>query len=168
MKLKQKIVNWLIDDNKKIVENRNNHQFSEEERELSLERRRLNAELKRLEQKKRIEETKFELEQLKNELYGEEDTEIDNDNGLETQLLSLLAPLLMKKQTEQPTEQQQPVNMKIDLTTEQIKEVLNSIPKAVLKKIKKLDDETIKKLALSQNPYLSEKTLNEAVILVKQ
>lgn len=150
------------------------HVADDNARELSLAARRNNAELKRMEFE--IKKLDLEIEKLRREadiqdmraeLYGDEDEEED----LESKLLSLLTPMLMQKFNMTGMPIPTPETPKEDtktLSDEEIEELLEKIPKQARNALKNMSEEEAVKLGKERLPMLSEDTLRRAYAMLKQ
>lgn len=81
----------------KEKDNRNNHTFTDEDREHSWEMRRLRQETARIQQKMQLMQQRKELEELKAELYDEDETEDDDNNDL----MDMLSQIIMASRNNQ-------------------------------------------------------------------
>jgi hypothetical protein len=172
---------------KKKKSNRYEHDFTDEDRNLSLERRRVNAELRnkknelellRLQQKTQIEEMKLErerlklerdLQDLKDEVYGYEDYEEQTPDSL---MMTLLSTALLKGQHPPSDDKnlsspEQPSN-DVVLSREQIKAFYDGLSKTQKKLIKGLPDNEIQEAIKQKIPRISKESLNLCLEVVKQ
>ena len=141
---------------RKVKDNRINHDLDSEDRELSLKTRQAKAALREkqfeleaanLELKSELERTKldYQLEKAKQDLEdlrGDDDTpENTDDSILDKMLLTFMTTILTKNNT--------PVSVPVTsgivttsptITQEQIQEFWSKLPKAQQKQIKKLND----------------------------
>lgn len=164
---------------KKIPPGMKAHQLDDVDREISLQTRQIRAEIKReIEQQRLIQQQlrtkKFELEiaqqEAELEAYKEEFGQGDPDE-LETQIMqNFLMPKLQQKQqgeTQQQVLIQNPDFAKISVTDEELKQIMNNIPRSVLKMARKIQDVPLKKLVAGYMPGVNDDTLNRAVLLLK-
>lgn len=175
-------ISWLF--RRKELPPNVNHTFSNEDRELSLTLRRMKAEIKQLELerekiKAQIEKEKYlaELEDLKAQLYEDIPTEpehhgLNPDTLLTTFLLNLLnkGTIVGNPPSTSTTPNSLTYNSPapLELTPEQIKEIISKVPKQYLKIAKTLTDEQLKRLILGQIPNLSEPSLTFAISLIRE
>lgn len=154
-----------------------NHDFGDEDRQLSMDLRLQKAELKRLKsqleierEKLRVEEAKAELEDLRDTLYPpEEEEEEGSVNTPETMILSLLMNAFktnnVRTTTTTPTGT---TPSTLSLTDEQIKGYMEALPKDIREEMRKLSDQELKAIVKERVGNLTEDTLNRIVVLAKQ
>jgi hypothetical protein len=160
---------------RKEKDNRENHSFDSEDRELSLKLRRQRAELKTLElqreselQRLEYERKKFQLMDELDELKGvyEEVSEEEPSNNSDNMLMTLLASILAKKEVSPPLIQP-PTTSEINLSDEQIKSYIASIPKVALKIGKSWNDEQLTNFILSNMPNLNKDSINRIITILR-
>lgn len=154
----------------KRKDKRNNHSFDETDRHLSLEMRRLNAEKKRVLQEIEIANAQYELERTRmrlEEMYedDEEETTQTDLSSPDALLTTLLSQILLKGQQ---NNQNSSVNTSplqnpsvVELSQEQIKNIVDSIPKSTLKQIKKMNEEQRISLAKNYMPNLNDQQIKQ-------
>ena len=142
------------------------------------QQRMIERESNLMREKMRLEQIRSDYLQLKNDLTPEIEEEEDDANAM---LMSVLLPALMSKFQPQTTPdpfsiQQQtapevgiPASAvsQVTLSDEQIKELINSQPKQVLKFAKKSDDATLRKLMYSHMPGMAPETIDKAIIILR-
>lgn len=173
--------NWL-----KRRDNRANHEFTDEDRQLSAERRRLKLERDTLENEKakllmELEKTKVELqiEELQariDDIRGEPEPEPQQQqSGLnpEMMMMSILLPSLMKGQSLPPVQNtnqvQQSTSQRPDMSDDEIRGLLSSVPKQYIDKIPNTPNFMIKQIAKDKaNIDLNDNEINRAKVLSKE
>jgi len=151
-------------------DNRNNHSFSDEERENSVEIRTGKAELRRIKnqieierQKLQLEEARAELEETRSELYGDDDPAEEQPESWDQMAMKALMPMLLSKFAGNavPASASTIVtdNAITDLTDEQLIEIMEKLAgKAKIKMLKKLSVETRTPLIVKFVPQLDNET----------
>lgn len=166
----------------KSKDNRNNHTFTDEDRErakeilnlkhqLKLDEIRLESELRKNELTLAREETKQQISELTGEL-------LDDDTETNDLFTKFILPLFIPKQTlnSSPTNfiegtslVQSPNTLdKISLTDTQIDEVLSKIPKNILNIGKNMETETLIKLIKAQAPNLDDETISKGINKIRK
>lgn len=155
---------------------RSGYVFDEEDQIAATEAKRLKAERNRLMQEMALERQKFELDKLRHEqaqLYaemaGDDDEEDDDDDGGPSPESMLMTLLMSKIQPTPATPQGVPVQQvsRVHYTDEEINQILESIPKPVLKLAKKMDDATLHKHILARAPNVDEDSVIRAVAMLR-
>ena len=164
---------------KKTKDPRCNHVFTEEDMELSKEirktrsdLRKIQGEIKVLAEKQKLEEARLELRKYKEDYYGSDSD--SNEDPFEQMLMSMMmgglnnnSPLGANKPTDSQTRLVSPKEQGVDLTDEEIDQLLSGLPKALLKKAKKFDDQLIEKMVRMQLPYITKDSLTKIIEKIK-
>ncbi|MBR9702436.1 hypothetical protein GOV10_00225 [Candidatus Woesearchaeota archaeon] len=143
---------------------RYSYDFTDADRENSAEIRRLKGELRQSKKMLCLKQEIGELRNLAFDLRSEDDFEDVEEqpdflNGMLEKLISgALTP-------QQPTEAQ--TSQLIDMNDDELKQVIATIPKRQLTIAKKLDDDTLIKVASSHFPALNETSVKRAIALLR-
>lgn len=158
----------------KRKDKRVNHEFSDEERDLSLQKRKLQAELQRQRfelETLRLQQEKLELqdqiEQFKANLEPEEDEEGDTDSVLMLLLSKVLggnSPVVA--QSVSNSERVTPPTNTQHMTDEQLQAMIDSIPSKYVKIARKMDENSLKGYIKSNMPSLDEDSIHRAILLI--
>jgi hypothetical protein len=153
---------------------RHNHDFSEQDREFSINVRKLKMEEKKLEYERRKLEHDVAMAELQEKLEDirsayEPETEEGSD-GADAMMMGLLSSILMKgnapvavsASSTTPTP-----NTKERLTDEQLREILDTVPKGYRKLAKGMSDETLTGLIRSKLPNLDDDSINRGIQLIR-
>lgn len=144
--------------------------------------KQLRAEMKKIQQEIQIEKQKFELdklraeqEQLRQELFGDdEEDEEDEEPSPEALFLPILLNAFKPGQQpaqEQFFQQQAPSKEQVQLvqyTDNEIREIMNKLPKKYIKLARNLDDNTIRKFIHSHQPGLNPETVDRALKILRE
>lgn len=169
---------------KKKIEKRSDYDFTDEDREKSVEVRRIKAELRAIEKESKLDELRAELEYKKEYLQLQRQKKIldlmpepEQEPDLETQMLSsLLMPLMQKLTNVTPlTPAETEANSSpaisepagVSLSDDMLRAYLSRIPKAILKKLKKLSDDDLRTKVIEQFPTIDKNTTERAILLLK-
>jgi len=164
---------------RKIWHGKRGFNINDETREISLLSRRRNSELKDLKHQietmrvqREFEQEKADLEDLKDELYPEEEaTEETADQKILNLIMNLIqkqpsiSSLFSKNVNNEPT--LEPQNQ-VNFTNEQILSIIEKIPKKHFKQVKKLDDETLRKLIKSQVPTINQDSVERTLTVIRE
>jgi predicted RNase H-like nuclease (RuvC/YqgF family) len=148
--------------------------LDDEARQQSLTVRKQNAELKQIEfETKKLDlermrlEKQYDIERLKFELYGDDEEE----DGLESELMKILQPMLMQKfgigAVPVQNTPETPKTEEKDLSDHEIMQLLDKLPKPAKKAVRTLSEEDAVRLGKDKFPMLSEKTLKRAWYLLQ-
>lgn len=143
------------------------HVLTDEEREsgyqlraMRMEQKRMQQEIALMREQSRLEEARSDLEDMRSRMYGDDDEEEEDDS-----LTKMLLPILMAGK--QQPQQQQTTPVQVNLTDDEIKNIIAQVPKKYLKLAKKMDNSTIEKYIRMQQPNVSQDTINRAISMVK-
>jgi len=155
-------------DNKKVVDVRNNHQFSDEDREHAVEMRQIRQETARIREKMQLLEQKRELDELKSELYHHES---DEDDDGQTKILEYLAPIMANmragnaaKGTQPPIQQSPPSQ----LSDDDIRSFIVKQKRGYVKLAKTMPKELLKRQISQQFPLSDDEFERAHKILVEE
>jgi hypothetical protein len=163
---------------RKEKDNRTNHDFNEEDRNLSLEIRKQKAELKRLELERESELRKLEFEKRKiqlqeeiDELKGEDFEDYEEEgSSSDAMLMMLLSKVLGNSPQTTAETHTSPLNNSqvsaVDFSEEQIKEIWEKLPNSYKKYAKGLTEESLRNLIKTQIPTASNKSIDIAIKVV--
>jgi len=141
----------------------NGKNFTDEDRELSAEIREMRREYKRLQEERKLLMERDKIERLREDLgYYDEQTDItDKTENPETLLLNLLLPKILKGQSNINSSSSVMSPSEVTLSQEQIKQMVDNLPKKAVKYAKNMDDETKKQLIKTQMPNISNKSIKD-------
>lgn len=159
------------------------HVFSDEDRDRSkqvrLERDIVQDRIEFLERRRdrlraeyKARELEDEIEEMEDELAGDDGTDEDDaPDAMIDSILTKVAPLLAAgSAAQQPNTVQPP--QQLHLTDEQLEEYKASIPKPMLKKLRKMSDDELLTLGRQYNPDVfamaDEDTIKRALLILKR
>ena len=169
---------WFFNSKKKLSEN--HHVLTDEDREQSAEIRRLNKETKLTLAKIRLEEAKTDLEikklQLQNELneYNYSDDDDDDSPNLESLLFGIISPILQNNLNTHIGTTSPSISCvsspsgEVVLTSEQITDLWNKLPKNIQIEAIKSSDDDIKIFVKKNIPNISEKSSNDILEYIRK
>lgn len=155
------------------------HDFSDSDRELATKVKQQNAELRKLELEIRKEE--LQNQKIKNRLLAQQEINdlrsqmsFNNDDEEENNPLDNLAAGLLNKlmmgntvadNSNHPQTLDKPAT--VSLSSEQIQEIINQLPKSALKIAKKMDNEQIRIFIRNRYPDIDEESINKGITMLK-
>lgn len=161
----------------KKKDNRNNYEFSEEDRKTSLELRKLNAERKKIlseieiqKAKLELEKQKYELDELRAELSEDEEEETESSTPetlLTTALLNIFLKGQMQNQNPSVSVNKTPSENSSVLTQEDVFNIVKTIPDKYLKRARKMSDEELLSFGKLNYPNLSEEQMKQIINYIK-
>jgi len=152
-----------------------NYNFDEKDREISSEIRRKNAEIKQKEQElklktiqleQEIKQRELELKLAELESQFEEDSPDVEENNPDSMLMAMMAGIMQNKQ-QSPISENKPVVQELNLSEEQIKEMVDKIPKMYRKIANTWNDEQLTNFIKGQIPNISNNSISIAIQYIR-
>jgi len=170
MGIRNTIGKWLLKDKRKL----NGYPFDDDDRVLSQKIRRSKGEKKLLEQELERLEAEADLNDLREEIsqYDEQPEKNSNIMSPDTLIMSLLMKLFTGTHNNNTSDSS--IAAKLNtveapvMNTEQMQELINTVPKKYLKLAKNMNDDTLKALIQTKLPNINSTSLNSIVEMVKK
>lgn len=168
---------WFFNKKKQLSEN--HHILTEEDRQQSAEIRRINKETKLTLAQIKLEEAKTDLElkkmelQMKMEEFDDDDDD-DNSPNLESLLFGIISPIIQNKlnshigTTSPFVSENSSSSGEVVLSSEQITDLWNKLPKNIQVEAIKSNDDDIKLFIKKNIPNISEKSSNDILEYIRK